>query len=800
VKYFNQKLNDALNHFEVDGNIINTIISPQQHNRKENDKHFYKQEISMYNSDDYFVYTKEYSKKIKDNLNNKPDIEDDNDDENDSKVNESGTADLDDTEVKENTLNKFSETVSSLSSGDGTRKLNIKINSREVTILDKYTRNFTKIKNVCNFIVIINTISVITGIIFLFIIKANLDEISLTFSAVQSYKSAMVSLCLHQIMTVTLTTLKDANGKFSPNDFEYNFMNPTVDNNFKIDFAKYTSEDYRILLSQLIDKVNKAKIKIHQTFPKDLVESQIDIPCEYFELSDTNEKGYEVLNKTLFELMEYYCFLVLPFANNDDNFIGIDPITLANNSSYIHMINKYLVTEGSSAVVERNFIIMMINFFKNINKNADNVFDTLVDYEYVLVLKLKNLINYAFGTLVGIEFIIFALAFWIVNIYKNQTQIMLKIIYQSSKELLARLMRKIVNVKHFLNFTENPIKVLKNLERDEKKKEERENLENGIIGKMSKLSGNDAFKNKNEKKEEEEESNKIIKLFVKDDSFISTYFHKVICLLISVILIYFSISILMTNTMSDQVVTNIRILNYFFENMKFGINSISFLSTAVILNKTNLEDDYFDQKIRESDYNEMSKDFYDKFFKIQPYLRDDSTYPLLYNFLDTLKGDNMCKFIVEIIDTSLTTENKHSFTKQDIEDTFTYLCYTLPTMQTDLFSLLSNFNLRMRRRFNVFINADKTVANLKKITDSKEFYFLQVLGSNFLSQIMAYVNPNVVSPTINNSLNALFKICIIILVINVAINIVFLVVTKKFFLDLLICNMNYMNILLGVLH
>ena len=196
-------------------------------------------------------------------------------------------------------------TISSTSS-QGRKKNLIKFISKDSEKFSEYMKNGRDLNKVCYYILILNTIIVILGIIFLIVIKIHLDQINSSFIAVQNYKLASSRFYITLISFMNTLTVKNTNTTSTAPDFFLYDLSPQYDSNYKINMFNYLKEDLLSKLSLTRQSVSAAKTYINKEFTSDYINNNVNFPCNFFQFTNTLPEGYIISKTNLFDILDLY--------------------------------------------------------------------------------------------------------------------------------------------------------------------------------------------------------------------------------------------------------------------------------------------------------------------------------------------------------------------------------------------------------------------------------------------------------------------------------------------------------------
>jgi hypothetical protein len=668
----------------------------------------------------------------------------------------------------------------------------IKFITRDSNQFSEYMKNSRDLTKICYYIIIINLVIVIVGIIFLFIIKSKLDMINNSFLAYQSFKLASSRTYINAMGFLSLLTIKDENGIWSEDDFQVKKLKN--DKNIVIDFPKFLNDDMQSKLNLLSSNIKEFHNAMYSILEPDFVKTQVNYNTNWFSFTTSSEIGYSISSNPFIETLDIFHNLIQTFAANEDIFYGFYVIDLSSNSTYVNDINHYF-THIADQGIEKNIVEVIINLYPSLDLNIQKIFINFSNYQNTLIVSLNDTIITCLVILISLEIVIIILTLLLTKIYKKQTILVMNLILSLHKDSLNPLLKKLKYVGKFLNLTKNPMKTLKKLKKllkDDKK------LKKTDYDSHKKHLRDREREREKEGKHEEINSMKVNSKYVNDEKFISAYFHKVSMLLLTAMISYFLFCYFQSNSTIANIQTDFQFMSYYFQDLQYSINIVTYIKTCFFLNKTNIQDDYFSQQINQDYFNTKSGDFYFRLQKLQMYryMNYDSLY-LFNDFLEEFKGDVICPKLIEInkllLDKSMTTK------ADDLSQTLLYMCNQRPIMQTDLFSIFSYINTKVRLLIDKYMSNVKSVGNLKSLVDSEELYELMEIALLYIRPLYIYTHTTLVTPTFTNDLNTLFSLCIIIFVINIILNISFLLITKKFILDKIVRNVENLNILLKML-
>jgi hypothetical protein len=675
------------------------------------------------------------------------------------------------------------------------QKKEMRFISKDSNQFSEYIKNSKDLTKICYYIIIINIIIVVIGIAFLFIIKARLDSIQGCFYVFQTYKLVYSRTYINTLGFISLLSIKESDGSFKENDFPMNKLRN--DENIKMDFPLFVSEDINSKINILSNNIKSFQSAAYTYLAADFINDQVNLPGKWFTFqTNNNPKGYQDSDTHFFQMIELFVNSVQAIAQNKAIYIAINPISIANDKNFLKFFNYDLSLEKGYDI-EKVITTLMINLYPNLDKNLGIIFTNLGIFQASLITDLSNTIVYCLVTLISLELVIVFLTFFLIKIYIKQTTLVMSLILSLKAESLQIILKKLKYVGKFLNLAKNPMKTLKKLKK---------------IMKVDKKKGNDGNENTylhrkkmREKQLQEEAHGKYKNLDsvfmnsqINDEYYISRYLNKISFSLLIGMISYFIFCYFQSANTINGINKDFEFMSYYFQDLQYTVRIATYIKTALFLNKTNIPDDYFLQQINTDYFEDKSQDFYMKLQKVQALRYENYNSLILFNnFLQNFQGEKICPFLVDInrplLDTTLTAS------VEDISSTLLYLCKKRDIMKTDLYSINAFINNRIRTIIEKFKTHNVNQEYIKELVDSEYLYELIEIAMFYIRPLYMYTHSYITTPTFVNDLNTLFVFCIVIFVMNILLNIFFLIVSKKMILDKIVRNVENLNILLKIL-
>jgi hypothetical protein len=674
------------------------------------------------------------------------------------------------------------------------QKKEMRFISKDSNQFAEYMKNSTDLTKICYYIIIINVFILIIGVTFLFIIKARLDSIQGCFYVFQSFKLSYSRTYINALGFISLLSIKESDGSFKETDFPMNKLRN--DPNIKIDFPLFVSEDLNSKIDILSNNIKELQSAAYNYLTADFINEQVNLPGKWFSFQTNNSpQGYQVIDTHYFQMIELFVNSVQVIAQNNVVYYAINPISIANDKNFLTFFNYNLSLEKGYNI-EKIITTLMINFYPNLDKILGTILTNLGIFQASLITDLSNTIGYCLLSLISLELIIIFLTFVLIKIYIKQTTLVMSLILTLKVESLQIILKKLKYVGKFLNLTKNPMKTLKKLKK---------------IMKVDKKKGKDLHGNTNllskkmREKQLQEASGKdkdldsvFMNLQIFDEYYISRYLKNVTYSLLIGMISYFIFCYFQSANTINGINKDFEFMSYYFQDLQYTIRITTYIRTALFLNKTNTPDDYFFQLINTDYFEEKSTDFYMKLQWVQRLRYENYNSLILFNnFLQNFQGEKICPMLVDINRPLLNTTKTASV--DDISTTLLYLCRKRDIMKTDLYSINAYINNRIRTIIEKMKTHNLTREYLKELVDSEYLYDLIEIVMFYIRPLYMYTHNYITTPTFVNDLYTLFVFCIAIFIINILLNILFLIVTKKMILDKIVMNVENLNILLKIL-
>jgi hypothetical protein len=671
--------------------------------------------------------------------------------------------------------------------------------SKDKKILKTYSENSKNMTNFCLYILIINILILIVGVAFLLLVESELNFISVIFGDFQNFMKEGWGVYMNILGVTTFLTIKDSNSSFSSHNFYLEKMKPDYDPTFKIDMSKYIREDLQIGINSLTVSSKNTNLLLSTIFSDSIKQSDINVETEFFSFSPF-EPGYIILKDRYFNIIQTFNNLIYSISMDNQTYFGVDILNIANNSTYLNKTNSvFLTEEGTKNSIYKNILSLIINYYKNIQAKINIVKDFMNDYEYNFFHSLRTKLYIGLGILFILNSTIIYLTYTLLSTYENHVKLVMSIIYSIDKNYIYDILHKMKLINNYINGIMNPLKVYENLKNLESKFNNTKKLQifNSAKSPKQKFINNQNYSDESNLQVERNRKSHIS--HIKDQYKIISKFYKYVLLLASIILIYFTFALIIFSHKIERMNLRVELTKKMINSLKFPLDEFIVLKFSLMMNKTNIEEDYFDQKIKLDTFIKRSEVFSVDTERLKTILKIyKKTMPILTKFYEETSGLNFCPYIAKI-NSNLFDGRNQNFPKDKVSQTISNICQGYFFFKTDLFSVMHDIKMIIRDVYLTFINGPKDVKTLKTLYDSKIMHDINIQLSVLLKNLLNYLIDDVLTPAFNNDLSAMLIDCIIILMVNIFMSIFFLFFTQRYIFKETIENVENLNILVKVL-
>ena len=665
----------------------------------------------------------------------------------------------------------------------------LKVFNRDAKKFTKYKKNSKDMTRFCYYIVIINVFILIIGVVFLILVQNNLNFFKAVYAAFQNFMLESWDIYMNILGISTFYTINDSKSQFSLNDFGVYKMNSTNNKNITIDFSTYLMQDLNVKLNTLNAQISATHPNMITTLSQSYVDANINIPTEMFGFSFI-EKSYSLTPINFFNDLQTFQSLLYSLAGQT-RYIGLDSINMSNNASFVPLVSQFFITNSTGTEYEKNSILLIINYYKNLHTKIANIIFNFEEYLYQLVSSSNNILIFGFVILLIMDVAIIYFTFMLLTIYKMQVKLVMTLIYSIEMEFVTELTIKIKYINEFLNNLNSPLKSTEQLKVLALKS--RENNKK-IIDKLAQAQLSDEELDLKKR----EESDKI--KFISDEGEILQKYYSILMILMLIMTAYFSYGFTVFSSKIARMYIRLNLTKYFFAYLTFPVDNFIQLKYAMIMNKTNIEDDYFTQKIEtESFMNRYTNvDEAINYVKVY-YFQNKDTLPYLTILFKEMSPDKICPFMQGIND-KMYDGNYVTAAKQDVSATYLYLCQSYPVFDTDFFTIIETLKMSIREIYYDYVDSDRSNDAIKAVLDSSKMNDLNIMISILLKPLCDYILKEILTPCFNRDISILLTNCIIILVANIIMSIFFLFITQKYILKKTIESVENLNTLIKILN
>lgn len=676
---------------------------------------------------------------------------------------------------------------------------NYQILSKNQKILKKYTDNSKNMTNFCLYIAVINILILIVGVAFLLLVESDLNFIAMIYGDFQNFMKEGWGVYMSILKLTTFITLKDSYNSFSTSDFHIDKLKPENDSMFKIDMSKYIREDLIYSINKLTVDSKQTNLKLSTIISGSIKQSDINVETELFSFSPF-DPGYIIIGDNYFNIIQTFNNLIYSISMDNNTYFGIELINMANNSTFINKTNSVFLSEQNNGNSNyKNILTLVINYYKNIQTKINIVKDYMNDFEYNFFHSLSSKLYIGLAILFILNSTIIYLTYSLLTTYENHVRLVMSIIYSIDKTYIYDLLHKVKLVNNYINGLTNPLNIYESLKNLELKitQSKKQQLNKSV------QSPKDIFISKelylDESNLDNDQSRQYQISHIKDQNKIISKFYKYVLFLTSIILTYFIIALLIFNNKIERMNLRIELTKELINIFKFPIDQFIVLKFSLMMNKTNIGKDYFDQTIEIDTFIKLSEIYHIDSEKAKTILRKNkNSMPLLSKFINQTTGENFCLYLAKINeDFYRSSENLLSI--EQVSQTILNICDMYYFFKTDVISVVHDMKITIRDVYLSYLNGPKDLKNIKKLYDSKQMHDLNIQSTVLLKNIFYYLVDEVLSPAFNKDLSNMLTDCIIILLVNIFMSIFFLFFTQRYIFKETIENVEKINILVKVL-
>jgi hypothetical protein len=590
----------------------------------------------------------------------------------------------------------------------------LKIFAKDHKKLESYTKNSKNMTKFCMYIAFINILILLVGIIFLVIVEQDLTYIKDIFVVFQNFMKEGWGVYMNILGISSFLTLKNSKNTFSNLDFHLYKMSPKYDTNYKIDMSQYIRQDLNSKLNLLADTTRETNQILSTVYYKIHDETNIDISTEIFSFSRLNS-NYTLSPDKIFNVITTLQNIIYSITNDKQLYYGLEIINMSNNSTYLKDTTALFLSDVTVSMSEKNIMFLVINYYKNIQSKINLVIDNMNDYEFNFFNSLSNKLIFGLVILFTLNITIWFLTWKLLKIYEKQVKLIMSIIYSLDRPYVYELIHKIHCVNEFMNSLSSPIKNFESLRMIESKS-------TGSAKRLERQSHENERNLRNSINLEYQNQELRIN-FIRDKDSIITKFYKVMTFLLIIISIYFLVAFLVFQSKIDKMNIRLDINKKLIYTIKFPIDQLIFIKSSLMLNKTNVEGDYFVQEISLDPYTKSSRIF-DNCAKIIELIKKQPKYnmQILNNFLIDTSGKNLCPYLNNL--NNLYYDSEYiSYKKEDISETFMYICNKFDFFKTDLFVILENLKMTIRDIYLSYVDGPTKNSKLKNINKETLTFF-----------------------------------------------------------------------------
>jgi hypothetical protein len=658
--------------------------------------------------------------------------------------------------------------------------------------LNKYHNNFKKMRSFCHYIIIINFTIFLVGLTFLFIVNFQLKEIDSNFQIFHTFMNESWNLYSSYLSLMSFVTIKDISKSDEGNEENSDFLISQYvykNTSFHFDFAKY----FRSNLASKSDNLDESIKITFQYADANFFNQLINFDSEYFYFSNANDK-YSLDLKDMSNLLEIYQNLIHTIIYDSEIFYRINIINMSNNEYFIQNISNYFRSDLTRIQIEKKIMTIIINYYKNLHYNFNKIFSKLEKN----LTGLVNLLSYTNFIGLSIAFlftvIIFFMTYMLIRVYQSQVKIVMNVILSLSNENLQQMKKKLKLVRKLLNGVSNPYNIVEKLKINIAKLKSQYNMHNITTPSLTLKKSNICLDSNVEQNQETSNKNEGI---IRDEFYITNNFLFILFIMILILSIYFTIAFMIFYYNSKIMHQRIDLNSAFLKNLKFPIDQFVQLKTTLFLNKTNLNENYFDQKISLEDYFNDVKDFNFRENLIKQIIKNTDE-DFMNDFFNKMSQNNVCRFLLDLHSQSY-QENK-DFSLNDFLSGFEIICSEFSILKTDYFSIMEMLNRNIRDALFSYYYSDKTIHNIKNLLDSKKMCEINLIQSFIINPLFSYILDKVLSPGFQLDFSTVLLDCIVVLIFNIITTVGFYFVINRMILSKAIQNGNNLNTIINIIN
>jgi len=678
--------------------------------------------------------------------------------------------------------------VASVADNDKSDETTLRVFNRDAKKFTKYKKNSKEMTRFCYYIVIINIFILILGVVFLVLVQSNLSFVTAVYGAFQNFMLESWDVYMNILGISTFFTLKDSKSHFSENDFQISKMNSTNNKNITIDITNYLKQDLNSKLNRMNEQVKLSHPLMITVLSQAYVDNSVNIMTEFFGFSYI-DRSYTLTPINFFNDLQTFQSLLYSLAS-EVKFIGLDPINMANNASFVAQTSQYFITNSTDTEYEKNSILLIANYYKNLQVKIAEIIFNFQEYQYQLVSTSNSILTFGFILLLIMDVAIIYFTAMLLRIYRIQVKLVMVLIYSIENEFVTELSIKIKYINEFLNNLNSPLKSTEQLKLLAVKS--RENNKKNVDKQTVPMS---------EEEEELKRREDLDKIkFISDEGQILQKYYSILIILVLVMTAYFSYGFSVFSSKIARMYVRLNLTKYFFSYLTFSLDNFLEFKYSLLQNKTNINEDYFSQDIETNSFLERFKTVDENINYVKVYyFQNTATLPYLTILFGEMDKEKVCTFLSGIND-SMYDATYITAKKEDVTSTFLYLCRSYDLFHTDFFTIMEGLKMLIRDAYYEYVNSDRSVDAIKAILDSPKVNNLNIMLSIVLKPVCYYIVKDVLTPCFARDITILLNNCIIILVANIIMSIFFLFITQKYILKKTIESVENLNILIRILN